>query len=98
MMNTCTNGLSCSLTFVVRGMRLFPGNDKSHFVQSHEKGSFLYAYAFCRCAMGEEKIHCTKGDEDVANNQDVDRYTKTIRNIAACERCGSVEEGRQDKG
>lgn len=53
--------LSCALTFVVCAeMRLFPGSDKSHFVQSHEKGGFLYAYAFCRCAMREEKIQLYK--------------------------------------
>lgn len=63
--------------------------------------NFLYAYAFCRRVMSNEKKRYSVqegGMRDVANNQDVKKYTKPIRNIAACGRCRSVEEGRQDKG
>lgn len=59
-------------------------------------------FTLCVCILStcdEQKRYSVQegGMRDVANNQDVKKYTKPIRNIAACGRCRSVEEGRQDK-
>lgn len=45
----------------VHGMRLFPGNDKSHFVQSHEKGSFLMRMHFVDVQWEKKRYTVQKG-------------------------------------